>query len=73
MTALVIVVLMLFLAVLTVADLLPGLAQSPALPGRSTQAGQITSSSGPLGDGLPCVLPRGQDAAAAPVARRPPR
>jgi hypothetical protein len=38
MSALVIVVLMLFLALLTVADLLPGLAQSPALPGHSTQA-----------------------------------
>jgi hypothetical protein len=32
MTALVIVVLMLFLALLTVADLLPVLAEPPALP-----------------------------------------
>ncbi|TFV70779.1 hypothetical protein E4P39_19465 [Blastococcus sp. CT_GayMR19] len=70
MTALVIVVLMVFLAVLTIADLLPGLVQPPALPGHSTQPGQLASSSGPRGDGPPCVLSGGQDAVAAPVARR---
>ena len=38
MTALVIVVLMLFLALLTVADLLPVLAERPAPPDHRTQA-----------------------------------
>ena len=38
MTAFVVVVLMVFLALLTVADLLPALARPPALPAHRAQA-----------------------------------